>query len=154
INNSWGFNITDTHYKSTRDLIRLLVNDAGYGANLLLNIGPLPNGEIQTAFTDRLDSIGNWLKKNGETIYGTRGGFIQPQPWGAVTEKANMVYLHLFKTDGDKFFLKIPYRVKSAKMSGKLLHIQQLADDYLMIDLKGLNMDPVDAIVQLDVQKK
>jgi alpha-L-fucosidase len=154
INNSWGFNITDTHYKSTRDLIRLLVNDAGYGANLLLNIGPLPNGEIQTAFTDRLDSIGNWLKKNGETIYGTRGGFIQPQPWGAVTEKANMVYLHLFKTDGDKFFLKIPYRVKSAKMSGKLLHIQQLADDYLMIDLKGLNVDPVDAIVQLDVQKK
>jgi alpha-L-fucosidase len=135
-------------------LIRLLVNDAGYGANLLLNIGPLPNGEIQTEFTSRLDSIGRWLKENGETVYGTRAGYIQPQPWGAVTEKGNLVYLHLFKTDGDKFFLKIPYKVKSAKMSGKPLPIQQLADDYLMIDLKGLNLDPVDAIVQLAVQKK
>lgn len=135
-------------------MIRLLVNDAGYGANLLLNIGPLPSGEIQSAFTERLDSIGSWLKENGETIYGTHGGFIQPQPWGAVTEKGNLVYLHLFKTDGDKFFLKIPYQVKSAKMSGKKLRIQELADNYLMIDLKGLNLDPVDAIVQLEVQKK
>ncbi len=75
---------------------------------------------------------------------------MKPQPWGAITEKGNLVYLHLFKTDGDKFFLKIPYKVKSAKMSGKPLRIQQLADDYLMIDLKGLNLDPVDAIVQLE----
>ncbi len=73
INNSWGFNITDTHYKSSKELIRLLVKDAGYGANLLLNIGPLPNGEIQAAFTERLDSMGIWLKKNGYTIYGTHG---------------------------------------------------------------------------------
>jgi alpha-L-fucosidase len=153
INNSWGFNITDTHYKSTRDLIRLLVNDAGYGANLLLNIGPLPNGELQTAFTERLDSIGRWLKENGETVYGTRAGFIKPQPWGAVTEKGNQIYLHLFKTDGDKFFLKIPYEVKSASLSGKVLKLQHLADHYLMIDLKGLSLDPVDAIVQLSVTK-
>ena len=153
INNSWGFNITDNNYKSTTDLIRLLVKDAGYGANLLLNIGPLPNGEIQTQFTDRLDSIGRWLRKNGETVYGTRAGFIKPQPWGAVTEKGNLVFLHLFKTDGDKFFLKIPYKVKSAKMEGKELRFQRLADDYLMIDLKGFSLDPVDAIVQLEVQK-
>ncbi len=153
INNSWGFNITDSNYKSTTELIRLLVKDAGYGANLLLNIGPLPNGEIQTQFTDRLDSMGNWLRINGETIYGTHAGFIKPQPWGAVTEKGNMIFLHLFKTDGDKFFLKRPYKVKSAKMSGKELRIQRLADDYLMIDLKGLNIDPVDAIIRLDVAR-
>lgn len=153
INNSWGFNITDSNYKSTTDLIRLLVKDAGYGANLLLNIGPLPNGEIQTQFTDRLDSMGRWLRKNGETIYGTRAGFTKPQPWGAVTEKGNLVFLHLFKTDGDKFFLKIPYKVKSAKMDGKELRFQRLADDYLMIDLKGFSLDPVDAIVELEVQK-
>lgn len=153
INNSWGFNITDTHYKSTTDLIRLLVNDAGYGANLLLNIGPLPNGEIQTEFTSRLDSIGRWLKENGETIYGTKEGFISPQPWGAVTEKGNTAYLHLFKTDGDKFFIKVPYTVKSATMSGKSLPVQHLADHYLMIDLKGVNLDPVDAIVKLEVER-
>ena len=153
INNSWGFNITDTHYKSTKELIRLLVKDAGYGANLLLNIGPLPNGEIQTAFTERLDSMGVWLKKNGYTIYGTHGGYMKPQDWGAITEKGNMVYIHIFKTEGDKFFIKIPYKVKSAKMDGHALRMQSLGDNYMMIDLKGIQPDPVDAIIQLEVNK-
>lgn len=153
INNSWGFNITDTHYKSSKELIRLLVTDAGYGANLLLNIGPLPNGEIQTAFTDRLDSIGRWLAKNGNTIYGTQGGYLKPQDWGAITEKGNLIYLHIFKSAGDKFFVKMPYEVKSAQMDGKTLRVQKLEDSYVMIDLKGIPLDPVDAIVQLAVIK-
>src|SRR5580704_12207231 len=92
INDSWGFNITDRKYKSTKDLIQLLVRDAGYGANLLLNIGPMPNGEIQPEFTQRLKAMGDWLKINGETIYGTSAGFIRPQSWGTVTEKANKIY--------------------------------------------------------------
>lgn len=153
INNSWGFNITDTHYKSSKELIRLLVKTAGYGANLLLNIGPLPNGEIQAAFTDRLDTMGTWLKKNGYTIYGTHAGYMKPQEWGAITENANQVYLHLFKNDGDKFFVKMPYRVKSAMMGDQKLKVEMLADQYLMIDLKGINLDPVDAIIQLEVIK-
>ena len=153
INNSWGFNITDTHYKSSKELIRLLVKDAGYGANLLLNIGPLPNGEIQSAFTERLDSMGNWLKKNGYTIYGSHGGYMKPQDWGAITEKGNMVYLHIFKTDGDKFFIKIPYKVKTAVMDGRTLKIESLGDNYIVIDIKGIQLDPVDAIIQLEVIK-
>jgi alpha-L-fucosidase len=153
INNSWGFNITDTHYKSFKDLIHLLVNDAGYGANLLLNIGPLPNGEIQTAFTERLDSMGTWLKKNGYTIYGTRAGYMKPQDWGAITERGDKVYLHIFKTDGNKFFVKVPYKVKSALMEGRTLNVLTLADNYIMIDLKGASLDPIDAIIQLDVIK-
>jgi alpha-L-fucosidase len=153
INNSWGFNITDTHYKSTTELIRLLVNAAGYGANLLLNIGPLPNGEIQTAFTDRLDSMGIWLGQNGYTIYGSHAGYMKPQPWGAITENGNTIWLHIFKSDGDRFFLKIPYKVKSAKMAGHPLKVDTLEDNYVMINLKGVHMDPVDAIIQLEVIK-
>jgi alpha-L-fucosidase len=153
INNSWGFNITDTRYKSSKELIRLLIKDAGYGANLLLNIGPLPNGEIQAAFTERLDSMGVWLKKNGYTIYGSHGGYMKPQDWGAITEKGNMVYLHIFKTDGDKFFIKIPYKIKTAEMDGHILKTQSLGENYAMIDLKGIQLDPVDAIIQLEVTK-
>jgi alpha-L-fucosidase len=153
INNSWGFNITDLQYKSTKDLIRLLVKDAGFGANLLLNIGPLPNGEIQAAFTERLDSMGIWLKKNGYTIYGTKGGYLKPQEWGAITEKGNMVYLHLFKTDGDKFFVKMPYQVRSVKMDGNSIQFLQLKDHYIAIDLKNIDLDPVDAIIQVETIK-
>ncbi len=153
MNDSWGYNMTDHNYKSAAALIQLLVKDAGYGANLLLNIGPLPNGEIQSEFTSRLDSMGTWLKAHGETIYGTKGGFVSLQDWGAVTERGNKVWIHLFKTDGDKFFLKVPYKVKTATMGGKTLKTQKLDGGYLMIDLKGVELDPVDAIVTLDVIK-
>jgi alpha-L-fucosidase len=153
INDSWGFNITDNHYKSSKELIRLLVKDAGYGANLLLNIGPLPNGEIQTEFTERLDSVGSWLKKNGYTIYGTHAGYMKPQEWGAITEKGDKVYLHIFKNEGDKFFVKIPFKVKTAQMDGSPLRVQPLADNYIMIDFKDIRLDPVDAIIQLEVIK-
>ena len=54
INDSWGFRLTDRNYKSTRDLIRYLVRAAGHNANFLLNVGPMPNGEIQPEFEERL----------------------------------------------------------------------------------------------------
>ncbi|HEX4851139.1 MAG TPA: alpha-L-fucosidase, partial [Puia sp.] len=82
INDSWGFNITDRKYKSLKSLIQLLVNDAGFGANLLLNIGPMPNGEIQPEFVDRLSGMGEWLATYGPTIYGTHAGYTRPTDWG------------------------------------------------------------------------
>ena len=111
------------------------------------------DARFQTAFTERLDSMGIWLKKNGYTIYGTHAGYMKPQEWGAITENGSNVYLHVFKTDGDKFFVKIPYQVKSARMDGHALHVQALPDNYIMIDLKGVPLDPVDAIIQLQVEK-
>jgi alpha-L-fucosidase len=153
INDSWGFNITDTHYKSYAQLIHLLVNASGYGANLLLNIGPLPNGEIQSEFTNRLDSMGQWLKKNGYTIYGSKKGFIRPQEWGAVTEKGDRVYLHLFRKPGDKFFIQVPYKVKSVSANGKKLAYQLLDEGYLAIDIRNVEPDPVDTIIELEIVK-
>ncbi len=82
--------------------------------------------------------MGSWLKKNGYTIYGTHAGYMKPQEWGAVTEKGNKVYLHIFKTDGDKFFVKIPYKVKKAKWMASHLQVQVVGDNYIMIDLKGI----------------
>jgi alpha-L-fucosidase len=153
INNSWGFNITDRNYKSAKDLIQLLVRDAGYGANLLLNIGPLPNGAIQPEFTQRLTAMGDWLKQYGETIYGTKAGFVKPSTWGAVTEKPGKVFLHIFSPNGDKFFIKVPHTVKSASLflTKKGLHFENLKDGYIMIDLKGVETDQIDTVVQLDI---
>src|SRR5207253_11406921 len=74
MNSSWGFNITDHHYKSTADLIRYVVRAAGRNANFLLNVGPMPNGEIQPEFVERLTEMGKWTKQYGQSVYGTRGG--------------------------------------------------------------------------------
>jgi len=155
MNDSWGFNITDRNYKSAPDLIHLLVKDAALGANLLLNIGPLPNGDIQPDFIERLNAMGDWMKTYGTTIYGTRAGFIKPQPWGAVTEKDNKVYLHIFKYDGDKFFIKVPYKIKSVKefANNKILKFQMLPDNYLMIDLKGIDLNTIDTVLEIETAK-
>jgi alpha-L-fucosidase len=95
LNDSWGFNITDSKYKNPAELERMLVQAAGDNSNLLLNIGPMPNGEIQQEFVTRLNAVGAWLSKYGDSIYGTRGGPIAPGEWGVTTQKDNKIYVHI-----------------------------------------------------------
>ena len=95
-NGSWGYNITDRNYKTVGQVIQLLVGAAGRNSNLLLNVGPMPSGIIQTEFRDTLAGAGKWLQRYGESIYGTRRGPLGPQSWGVTTQKEKKVYLHLF----------------------------------------------------------
>ena len=94
MNDSWGFNITDHHFKSTHDLIQYLVKAAGRDANLLLNIGPRPDGTVQPEAAERLRQMGEWLDANGVSVYGTRGGPIPPRPWGVTTQRGDTVCVH------------------------------------------------------------
>ena len=105
MNNSWGFNLRDKSYKSSADLIRYLVRSAGYDANFLLNVGPMPNGEIQQEFIDTLKVVGKWMEKYGETIYGTRGGPVPPHDWGVTTYKDNVVYIHILDWQDDAILI-------------------------------------------------
>ncbi len=152
ISDAWGFNINDRKYKSTKELVDYLVKASGFGANFLLNVGPMPNGEIQPEFVDRLAEMGTWLKVYGETIYGTKGGFIRPQNWGAVTEKGNKIYLHLLKYSDDKFMLKIPQNVKSAKFfKGKNpVKFQKLDNDFYVFDVASMDKKEMDNVIELE----
>jgi alpha-L-fucosidase len=96
INNTWAYNKNDRKFKSTSLLIRTLVEVASKGGNLLLNVGPGPDGTIQPEFRERLLGIGEWLKANGESIYGTTYGPFQDLAFGRTTAKGNRVYLHVF----------------------------------------------------------
>ena len=100
MNGSWGFNNIDQNYKSVKKLTQTMVRAAGYGANFLLNTGPMPNGMIQPENVDTLLAIGQWLELYGESIYGTRKGPVKPQEWGATTQKGNMVYIHVLDHPG------------------------------------------------------
>jgi alpha-L-fucosidase len=95
MNESWGFNITDKKFKSVGDLIGYLARAAGANANLLLNIGPRPDGTIQPEAADRLRAIGEWLARNGRSIYGTRGGPVPPRAWGLTTQRGDTVFVHV-----------------------------------------------------------
>lgn len=115
MNGMWGYKVKDQNYKSSKELIRLLVKTAGKGANLLINIGPQPNGEIPELALDRLKGMGEWLKKYGETIYGTTAGDIMTAEWGTTTRKGDKLYIHIL-TDNMPQFITLPLkqRVKKA----------------------------------------
>jgi alpha-L-fucosidase len=99
ISSSWGFNITDTRYKPTGELIALLVRTAGVGGNLLLNVGPMPNGRITPQSVERLNEMGEWMGKWGHTIYGTTAGPVKPADWGAITRKGDKLYIHILNPE-------------------------------------------------------
>lgn len=97
MNDSWGFKINDHHYKTYPEVIRTLVGAAGRNTNLLLNVGPMSNGEIGNEFSDTLALVGNWTKQFGASVYGTRGGPMVAENWGVTTQNKDFVYLHIFE---------------------------------------------------------
>ncbi len=105
INGSWGFNLQDQKHKSDKELIRYLINAAGYGSNLLLNVGPMPNGKIQPEHISSLQNIGAWLDKYGNTIYGTLQGPVSPNDEMVSTQKGDTVFLHILDETKDSYLI-------------------------------------------------
>ena len=117
MNGMWGYKITDQNYKSAKTLIHYLVKAAGKDANLLMNIGPQPDGELPEVALSRLAEMGKWLQTYGETIYGTRGGCVAPHPWGVTTQKGNRLFVHILDLQDKALFLPLEGKnVKKARM--------------------------------------
>ena len=156
INNSWGFNLSDSKYKSAAELEELLIRAAGNNANLLLNIGPMPNGEIQDEFATRLHAVGEWLTKYGDAIYGTRGGPLRPADWGATTQKAGIVYVHVLHWNAPLLALgPVQNEVASARMlaSGASVEFHQ-SKDGIVLKVPAAGKDEVDRVVVLELTKR
>jgi alpha-L-fucosidase len=155
INQSWGYNARDTRFKPAEQLIHALLGAAGRGANLLINIGPRPDGTISPEFTQRLQDVGKWLATYGESVYGTRRGPIPPQSWGVSTARGSSehpteIYLHVFKIKSgasivfDPRFSWTPYLFGQAQP----LKLRQTKKS-LVLDLPNEASMPIDTIVTL-----
>ncbi len=153
VNRAWGYNKNDGSYKSTAELTHYLIRAAGHNANFLLNVGPKPDGTIQAEFVERLEGIGKWMAKNGETIYGTRGGPFPVGDWGASVNKGNRIYVHILKWPGTE--LKLPAvrtRITNARTyaGDKPVKVQQRPDG-IILEIPDDARDEVDTIVVLEV---
>jgi alpha-L-fucosidase len=154
MNESWGYNISDRNFKSSKALIHYLVNAAGRNANFLLNVGPQPNGLIQKEFIDTLAMMGRWMEKNGVSIRGTRGNIVAAQDWGVLTQKSNTVYVHILDKKDHNGFIFIPQlneRINTANLlnTNTSVKFKQVAEG-VFIYLEGIQLNDLDTIIQLN----
>ncbi|HLX46233.1 MAG TPA: alpha-L-fucosidase [Bryobacteraceae bacterium] len=149
INGAWGYNSSDKRFKSSTQLIQYLVKAAGNNANFLLNVGPMPTGKIQPEFTERLHAVGEWIRKNGESVYGTRGGPIKPRSWGVTTQKGPKIYVHVLDWTDAVLALPEMKDVKSAATlsSGEAVRVTH-APGATLLRLPE-HRDPVDTVIVL-----
>jgi len=151
MNGSWGYNQNDQNFKSTKECLDYLIKAAGRGANLLLNVGPRPDGTIQPEAVERLLAMGRWLETHGASIYGTRRGPYAPADWGVSTIKGeDTVYLHVLKVPADGRLLldAPPDGVQSvATLDGKALPDAKIHGDQLVIPIPPEARDEVDTVL-------
>lgn len=154
INDSWGYDPYCTSFKSGRDLVRLLADICSKGGNLLLNVGPKPDGSIQSEFQERLEYMGNWINKNGDAIYGTTASIFEQLPfYGVSTTKGNTIFLHAYMIPKDKL-VAMPMLQNKIKKIYHLATKQTLpffiSNNQYVIDCNTINTD--DAITVISVE--
>ena len=154
MNGMWGYRVKDQNYKSVPTLVRLLVRAAGKGANLLMNIGPQPDGELPAVALERLAEVGEWMKVYGETIYGTRGGCIAPHPWGVTTQRENKLYVHILELQDKALFLPLEgKKVRKAVGYADRLPVKfRKCEGGVMLYLPEVPTD-IDKVIEVEIEK-
>ncbi|NQT88532.1 alpha-L-fucosidase, partial [bacterium] len=118
MNDTWGYKCHDKNWKSVETLLTLLVDLASKGVNYLLNVGPTKEGVIPQASVDRLKAIGQWMKVNGDAIYGSSASpFPYEFDWGRITQKKGKLYLMFTRWPRGPFTLfGLRNKVKKARL--------------------------------------
>ena len=154
MNGMWGYKVEDQNYKSVEDPVRLIVRAASKGSNLLLNIGPQPDGNLPAAALDRLAGIGEWMNVYGASVYGTSATGIPEQSWGVTTRNDSSLFLHLIEPLEGVEAISVPLdpsrkkvkSVKAMKDGASLKH--RISDGKLVITLDGVPAD-IDYVIEV-----
>lgn len=145
---AWGYQ-PNASIKSFDTLIHLLVGAVGRDGNLLLNVPPRADGEIEPAYVERLHEIGDWLRRYGESIYSTRGGPYLPGDFGVSTYRGNTIYLHFLRAGNEKVVLPaLPAKMVSCSMLTPGEAACKQTESQLSVTLSG-TADAPDKIVAL-----
>jgi len=96
INNNWGYQPSDTNWKTPYEIITIFTDAISNGGNLLLDIGPKADGTIPPEQINVLKELGAWNKRNGEAVFNTVGGIPQGHFYGPTTLSKDSTTLYLF----------------------------------------------------------
>ncbi len=96
LNNNWGYASMDKDYKSSKQVVRSLVECVSKNGNMILNVGPNAKGEIPKESVAILEEVGEWLDDNGDSIYGCKGSYLPKPEWGRYTQNGNLLYAHIY----------------------------------------------------------
>lgn len=151
----WSWGGSQDGVKPLEACLNMLVRCAGGDGNLLLNVGPMPNGEIAPEQANRLKEMGAWLANFGESIYGTRGGPFKPGSYGASTRKGKTIYLHI--RDWAEDSLKLPQitaKVLNARiLSGGSANVRQ-SETGMVVSIPEGNRQPIVTVVALELDRE
>jgi len=158
MNATWGYKHYDHNWKSKEDLLRKLADIASKGGNFLLNVGPTAEGLIPEPSVERLAAMGEWMKINGESIYGTTASPIGKVPWGCCTAKPGKLYLHVFDwpEDGKLEVPEIEDGIKKAYLLANKrtkLRVTRKGDK-IVVAVPDSAPDPINTIVALEIKSK
>ena len=149
---AWGY-IPGAKVKPLAQLLQLLVGAAGRDGNMLLNVGPRPDGAIDPLQAERLAEMGKWLGQFGESIYSTRGGPWLPGAYGVSTHKGKMVCVHVLHAPKDLSLVlpTLPVRVvKVTVLNGGDVAFQQTEQTFTLT-LPQSSADAIDTVVKLEL---
>jgi alpha-L-fucosidase len=140
----------DDHIKTVKEVVSILAQCAGGDGNLLLDVGPQPDGRVEPRQVEVLKQVGSWLDQNGDSIYGTRGGPWKPTRALASTRRGKIIFLHILNESGETIELPgITRQIKSASLpDGEKIAFEQ-ADGKIILHVPLAKRDPSDTVVKL-----
>jgi len=163
LNDHWGYHSEDRNYKSAKQVIRSLVECVSKNGNLLLNVAPDAKGEINREQLAILSEVGEWLRLNGDSIYGCGAAPLPKPEWGRYTMKGNKLYAHVFDRGiGPIYFQGLKGKIRKARLlrdgTELIVSTPWMAQDYsdsesgAFITLKGAELpDEIDTVIELEL---
>jgi len=162
MNDTWGFKKNDHNWKSSEMLVQNLIDIASKGGNYLLNVGPTQMGVIPEASIERLKEMGQWMKTNGDAIYGTSASPFKKLDWGRCTlkkgNKTNLVYLHIFNLPVDGKLL-VPGLASKIDKAYALIDVNkklefQVEGNNVILDVSKIEKDKFATVVALETKEE
>lgn len=154
LNDNWGWHAGDTNWKPAREVVKMLCETAAGGGNLLLNIGPRPDGSVPEETVRILREAGAWLKRNGDAIRNCARSPFTWNNWGRVTMRDNCIYLHIRNSTGCELcWAELKNKVLSARwlVGGASVKFDQQGERLFLRDLPERLPDPLTSTIELIV---